>query len=92
MLNSVDMFRSGSWHSGGSGGAQEAGGSDVGSGVSNTPKASQDFNWAMGLDLPPHEEEDPLFAGMQVRMCCLPSRNARACAHSDSSTHLLRHH
>ncbi len=58
----------GSGHSGGSGGHPDAGGSDVGSGVSNTPQAPQEFNWALGLDLPPHDEEDPLFAGSQVRV------------------------
>ena len=52
-------------HSGGSG-PHEAAGSDVGSGTGNTPKASHDFNWALGLDLLPHEEGDALFAGIQV--------------------------
>jgi len=59
------LHAAGSGHSGGSG-PHEPAGSDVGSGTGNTPKASHDFNWALGLDLPPHEEGDALFAGMQV--------------------------
>ena len=58
----------------------------MGSGVSNTPKAAQEFNWALGLDLLPHDEADPLFCGLQAwtsapaRMLLQISRTAVAYA------------